>query len=156
MAELMLMKTPAGALVPVDEESAALLAKFKVGQGVKAEVKRARNLTNHRRFFALAKLCFDMWEPAALEYKGELVAKDFDRFRRDLLILAGHFHAVTNLRGEIRLEAKSISFANLAEDEFLRVYRSVLEVAWRKILKEFGYQSPEAVDAVVENLLRFE
>ena len=156
MAELMLMKTPSGALAPVDEDSAALIAKLKIGQGVKAEIKRARNLAFHRKVFSLFKLAFDAWEPQAVEYKGQSVEKDFDRFRKDLTVLAGHHNTVINIRGEVRVEAKSLSFANMPEEEFQTVYKGLLNVVWRMVLKDAGYLNAEAVNNVVEQLLGYE
>ena len=149
-------KTLSGALAPADSETAAFLARLKLGQGLRAEVKRARNILFHRRMFALLNFAFDLWDCPALEYQGQPVAKNFDRFRKDITILAGFFDAVTNLRGEVRLEAKSLAFHNMGEEEFERVYRAVLGVVWDRILRSKGYESPEKVDAIVQELLRFE
>ena len=149
-------KTLSGALAPADSETAAFLARLKLGQGLRAEVKRARNILFHRRMFALLNFAFDLWDCPALEYQGQPVAKNFDRFRKDITILAGFFDAVTNLRGEVRLEAKSLAFHNMGEEEFERVYKAVLGVVWDRILRSKGYESPEKVDAIVQELLRFE
>ena len=149
-------KTLSGALAPADSETAAFLARLKLGQGLRAEVKRARNILFHRRMFALLNFAFDLWDCPALEYQGQLVAKNFDRFRKDITILAGFFDTVTNLRGEVRLEAKSLAFHNMGEEEFERVYKAVLGVVWDRILRSKGYESPEKVDAIVHELLRFE
>lgn len=149
-------KTLSGALAPADSETSAFLARLRLGQGLRAEVKRARNILFHRRMFALLNFAFDLWDCPALEYQGHPVAKNFDRFRKDITILAGFFDAVTNLRGEVRLEAKSLAFHNMGEEEFERVYKSVLGVVWDRILRSKGYESPEKVDAIVQELLRFE
>jgi predicted nucleotide-binding protein (sugar kinase/HSP70/actin superfamily) len=149
-------KTLSGTLAPADSETAAYVARLKFGQGLRAEVKRARNILFHRRMFALLNFAFDLWDCPALEYQGQAVAKNFDRFRKDITILAGFFDAVTNLRGEVRLEAKSLAFHNMGEEEFERVYKAVLGVVWDRILRSKGYESPEKVDAIVQELLRFE
>ena len=149
-------KTPGGALAPADSETVAFLATLKFGQGVRADVKRARDIQKHRRMFALFNFAFDLWDAPQLEYEGQPVAKNFDRFRKDVTILAGFYDAVTNLRGEVRLEAKSLAFHNMGEEEFQRVYRAVLGVVWERILKAKGYESQEKVDAIVQELLRFE
>lgn len=156
MSELVLQKTPAGALIPADGPSAEFIQRLKVGAGLRGEFKRQRNPKFHRKVFALFQLAFDLWDAPALEYRGQPVAKSFDRFRRDLTILAGHYEAVTNLKGEIRLEAKSLSFASMDEDEFEQVYRSILTAVWERILKAKGYGSAAEVDRVVAELLRFE
>lgn len=156
MTELVLAKTPTGALVPADAPSAAFVQRLKTGAGLRGEFKRQRNPKFHRKVFALFQLAFDAWDAPALEYRGQQVAKNFDRFRRDLTILAGHYEAVTNLRGEVRLEAKSLSFANMDEDEFAEVYRGILNVVWERVLRDRGYASAGEVDRVVDELLRFE
>ncbi|WP_353327081.1 DUF1367 family protein [Chitiniphilus shinanonensis] len=154
---MLLIKAPGGALVPADDLTRAALAKFKTGQGVSATIKRARRIQFHRKAFALFQLAFDAWEPAQMHYKGEPVGKSFDRFRKDLLILAGHYTTSVNLKGEVRLEAKSISFAALDEAEFDRIYRSVLNVVWDKVLCHVaGYHSTEQIDALVNELMGFE
>lgn len=149
-------KTTSGSLAPADSETVAYLATLKFGQGVRAEVKRARDIQKHRRMFALFNFAFDLWDTPQLEYEGQQVAKNFDRFRKDVTILAGFYDAVTNLRGEVRLEAKSLAFHNMGEEEFQKAYKAVLGVVWDRILKAKGYSSPEKVDEIVQELLRFE
>jgi len=156
MTELVLTRTPSGALVPADAPSAEFVQKLKVGSGLKGEFKRQRNPRFHRKVFALFQLAYDIWDAPVLEYRGQPVAKNFDRFRRDLTILAGHYEAATNLRGEVRLEAKSLSFGAMDDEEFSEVYTSILTVVWERVLKAHGYKSAAEVDHIVENLLRFE
>lgn len=155
MAEILLTKALNGALQAADEGSLGLLAKIKTGELVRAEIKRVRNPRFHRKAFALFKLAYDHWEPSkGLEYKGQPVAKDFDRFRKELLILAGFYKAVYSTNGEIRLEAQSISFGAMDDARFEKVYRAVLDVVWRKILTT--YKDAADIDRVVEQLLGFE
>lgn len=152
------MKSASGALVPADAECEETIRSFKIGQGVRMKASKCRSLPFHRKAFALFQLAFDIWEPPADHlYKGEPIAKDFDRFRKDVTITAGFYRSVFNLRGEVRLEAESLNWASMDEVRFQQCYRAVLNVVWQKILKDSArYQSPEAVEAVVERLLRFE
>jgi hypothetical protein len=156
MTELVLTRTPSGALAPADGPSAEFVQKLKAGAGLRGEFKRQRNPKFHRKAMALLTFAYDLWDAPELEYNGQPVAKAFDRFRKDLTILAGHYEAVTNLKGEVRLEAKSLSFANMGEDEFAAVYAGILNVVWERVLKAKGYKSAAEVDHIVENLLRFE
>ncbi len=156
MSELVLTKTPTGALVPADAPSAEFIQRLKIGSSLRGEFKRQRNPKFHRKAFALFQLAFDVWDAPVLEYRGQPVAKNFDRFRRDLTILAGHYEAATNLRGEVRLEAKSLSFGSMDDNEFGKVYASILSVVWERVLKAHGYKSAAAVDEIVERLLGFE
>lgn len=156
MTDLVLMKTAGGALVPCDPAATDYIAKLKTGQGIRAACKKARNPRFHRKVFSLFGLAFDLWDAPELEYRGQRVEKSFDRFRKDLTILAGHYEAVTNIRGETRLEAKSLSFSSMAEEEFQVVYRDILNAVWQRVLKSAGYETPERVDQIVEELLRYD
>jgi hypothetical protein len=157
VTDLVLIKTPNGALAPADEESRALIGRLKSGQGVRATIRRARNVRFHRLAFALFKLAFDAWEPMTpLEYQGHPVSKDFDRFRKDMTILAGFYRAVYNARGEVRLEAESLSFASMDEDRFEKVFRAVLSAVWNRVLRAKGYASEADVERVLAEFMRFE
>jgi hypothetical protein len=69
------------------------------------------------------------------EYKGQKVMPSYDRFRYDLVILAGHYTPVFNIRGELRLEAKSISYAKCSEDEAEKIYSSCIDAALKNVYK---------------------
>lgn len=158
MSEVVLVKTLGGALMPFDDASRELIAKLKTGQGVRADIKRIRNYKFHRKAFALFQLGFEAWEPSVSgeTYKGEPVAKDFERFRKDITILAGYRKAVFNARGEVRVEAESISFASMDETQFEIFFKTVLNVIWSRILRTAGYRSAEEVEAVLNQLLGFD
>lgn len=155
--DIMLVKTPGGALAPVDAEAREMVDKLKLGQGIQASVRRARNVRFHRKGMALFRLAYDVWEPLTpLEYKGLPVAKDFERFRKDMTILAGFYKAIYNARGEVRLEAESLRFSSMSEERFEEVFNAVLNVVWSRVLKAAGYASVEDVEEVIEELLRFD
>lgn len=154
--KLIIAKTKFGTLEPINEEGREWLAKQAVGQGLKCEVKKVRNLRFHRKAFSLFRLAFDLWEPADIQFKGQPVQKEFERFRKDLTILAGFYTPVYHLNGMLELEAKSLSFENMGEEEFERVYRAILTVVWDRILKDHHFESPNAVERAVEELLRYE
>ena len=145
-------------LVPADERSREWVASLRQGQGVVVSARRMRNVGYHRRFFALLRLAYDYWQPSQpLQHEGEPVRKDFERFREDVLILAGQYRASFGLDGTVRLEARSISFAAMDEDEFRRVYRAVFDVLWDRVLSASGrFASREQAHAVVEQMLAFE
>lgn len=151
------IKSPSGALIPATEEAGDALKKIKVGTPLSVELRRIRNYKFHKKMFALFKLAFEVWEPVTpLEYKGLPVAKDFERFRKDMTILAGFYKPVYNVRGELRLEAESLSFSSMAEDRFEKVFRAVLNVVWNRVLRNAGYETESEVERVVDELMRFE
>ena len=154
--EILLTKGPGGALIPLDDDEAAKLARIKTGGVIRADVSQMRNGPFFRKWWVLAKYAFDMWSETMepVEYKGQPVLPEFQRFRKDLTILAGHYTPVFNARGELRLEAKSIAWANMAEDEFERLYSATIDVILRKILS--GTSLTEAqLRSHVDNVLRF-
>lgn len=152
MKEIVLTKAAGGVLVPCDPQAAEFIAKMKVGAGVRATVKQQRNVHFHRKYFALLNLAFDHWEPTEATYKGQVVGKNFDQFRNDITVLAGHYEMAVNLRGETRLTAKSISFANMGQDEFDSLYSSVVSVVLARILTNY---TQDQLDAVMDQLLGF-
>lgn len=150
--KIVLTKAPGGVLVPIDQQAVEYLAKLKLGAGVTVEIKQHRNPGFHRKFFALLNLAFEAWEPAGTEYKGERVQKNFEQFRNDLTVLAGHYETAITLKGETRLTAKSISFANMAQVEFDKLYSSVIDVVLARVLTNY---TRDDLDQVIEKILRF-
>jgi hypothetical protein len=152
MTELVLIKTPSGALVPADPQASEYIAKLKMGSGIKAKVTKHNNVAFHRKLFALFNVAFDAWEPGEKEYKGQKIEKNFNQFRNDLTVLAGFYETTITLRGEVRLVAKSLSFEKMDQDEREALYSAVINVVLAKILTNY---SRENLDRVVEQVLAF-
>lgn len=127
-------------LKPADEVSAELINKLKVGDVVEIEIRRPRNLKFHRKAFALMQLAYENQE----QYT------DFDQFRRALTIEAGYFDDLRLLDGTTIREAKSLSFAKMDEDEFGKLYNSLINTILRVVLP--GTDRPE-LEAQVERFL---
>ena len=140
MTTLHLIKTASGAFVPATEEDAEAAKRFRVGEVCRMELRAMRNGAFHRKFFALLKIAFDMWAETkpAHEYHGRPVLPDFDRFRRDVTIMAGFFRPVWNARGELRVEAESIAFGSMTEERFEALYSATINVILSKILPGRG------------------
>ena len=94
---------------------------------------------------ALFNLGFESWEPEELEYKGEKVAKEFDQFRKDITILSGYYTTSINFKGDVRLTAKSLSFANMGPEEREEVYSAVINVILSRVLKKYTRDDLENV-----------
>lgn len=152
MTEIVLMKV-SNILVPHDEASLAFIQKMKAGELTHADFKRVRNYKFHKKYFALLDFAFEQWEPRdGLTYQGMPVAKNKERFRKDLIILAGFYESTVNLRSEVRLEAKSISFGLMDEVEFEQLYNATVDVVLRRILTRYTRQD---LDNVINQLLAF-
>lgn len=149
-------KGPGDVLIPVDPEAVKLVASTKLGEGFTVEVKKARNIKFHRLFFALLNFAFEMWDPPAeREFRGQPIQKNFERFREEVLILAGHYEPTYSVDGSLKLQAKSIAFANCDEHEFRGVYSAVLDVVWERIFRQAQFRSREEVEAIVGQLLAY-
>jgi hypothetical protein len=149
------------ALHPASEQDRDELNKIKAGQACKVTVKRFRNYAFHKKFWAMMQVAYDNWDvPEGEEltltgYKHlkESPRKDFDRFRKDIIILAGYYDATYRLNGEVRLEAKSISFHNMDEDEFGRLYIACLDVIREHVLQNMD---EDYRDILLQELESFE
>jgi hypothetical protein len=91
MTTLHLIKTASGAFVPATEDDQQAAKRFRVGEVSRMELRAMRNGGYFRKWWALVKVAFDAWAETlpAQEYHGKAVLPDFDRFRRDLTIMAG-------------------------------------------------------------------
>lgn len=153
MADILLTKTANGALAPADPQAADYIAKLKLGSSVSAAVKKPRNPAFHRKYFALLNLAFDAWEPGIQEHRGMKVQKNFDRFRKDVAIMAGFYDVVANIKGDVRAEAKSINFGSMDDAEFADLYSKTVDIVLNQILTNY---SREDLDNVIEQILHFQ
>ena len=166
LAECFLVKRTGPILTPADDDAKEFLDKMKLGQSVKCKITRSRNVRYHRKWFSLARFAFDYWEPnttdwetaspgmlQALEKAGISVEKNFDRFRKDLIILSGYYEATPQLNGKIRIEAKSIAFDAMEEDEFEKLFSATVQVVINKICTDLDEQMVRnAVDEALSYL----
>ena len=141
-------------LVPADPKTDEWFRKVKLGSVVHSDFKQMRNAGHHRKMFALFNLAFEYWEPGEVSSKHGIPEKNFDRFRKDLTILAGHYHNVIRLDGSVRIEADSISFGSMSQETFDALYQNILTVIMNKIpvLKDM---SQDAIDELVDKVLTF-
>lgn len=154
--EILCTRLPSGALAPVDAEQAERLKHIKAGATVRCEIAQVRNPAFHRKWFALAKFAYDIWTDTMpeREYRGQPVRPNFDRFRKELTILAGFGEPVWNINGDMRMEAKSLSFGSMSEDEFQRCYSALIDVILHKVLS--GTKLTEAdLRAHADRVLQF-
>lgn len=153
MTELVLVKHSAsGLLLPDDVDTSDFIKKLKDGAIIRADFKKMRNPAFHRKYYALLNFAYENWEPTAQTYKDQVVEKNFDRFRKDIAILAGFYTVVVNIKGEPRYEAKSISFASMDEVEFEKLFQSTITVIMKHILTNYTAQD---INNTINELLSF-
>ena len=127
-----LIKTQAGFL-PADRWTEEFAKIIKLGSVIHADFKRMRNYKFHKKLFALLNLAFEYWQPGEISSKYGTPEKNFDRFRKDVTILAGYYHTEIRLDGSVRVVADSISFGKMSEDTFEKLYNNVLTVIMERI-----------------------
>lgn len=156
--EALLIRAQTG-LVPGDEDTQEWFSHIKLGSTVLAVARQMRNGAFFRKWWALVKLGYDYWSESVdtLEYKGEKVLPDFDRFRKDVTITAGFYRAVVNLKGEVRIEPESLKWASMSEERFGKLYDATIAVLLRRVFN--GRVCPTWSEAqlrsVAEQILEF-
>jgi hypothetical protein len=131
------------------------LIKMEAGEIAQAEMAIPRNYRFHKKFMALINFAFDAWEPCRVNktYKGQPVAKNITRFRKDVIVQAGFYEQTFDLNGNMKLEAQSISFANMDDAEFEQLYSSVADVILDKVL--ITYADRDELDEVMQKAIGF-
>lgn len=152
---LLVLQKARGMLVPADEDSERFVAAIRNGDGVELKGKVRRNVRFHRKLFALLRLVFDSWEPPRVVDERFSPVKSFEAFRKDILILAGHCDATYSPDGAVKLEARSISFDEVGEEDFSDIYSRVLDVVWTRVMRYLNYRSPVELEQTVARIVSF-
>jgi len=130
MKEIIFQKIADQTYFILDEHMANSLPKVFV-----AKYTASRNPQFHAKVFVFLKFCFDHWA-SDRQFMDE--AGQFDVFRRNLTVLAGFYDSYHTISGEVRIEAKSLSYARMNEEEFKQCYTALINAAVRTIFKGCG------------------
>lgn len=157
MATMHMLKTATGALVPANDESIEAVKKFKIGNVIKVDVVQMRNGPFFRKWWLLAQLAFDIWKDTATMplYRGEPVQANFEKFRKDLTIMAGYYHPVANINSEVRLEADSLAWASMEEETFEKLYSATINAVLQKVLGKTDWDE-DKLRNTVNQLMEFD
>ena len=121
--KMLVVNTPSG-LVPLGDDDYEQKRMLKVGQTYTVEVRVARNVDFHRKYFALISYAWEFLnenETAAFRTK--------EGFRKSLEITAGHYEPVYDLETQSFIHVpKSISFGSMDNAEFSLLYERVKDV----------------------------
>lgn len=153
--KMLLQKTAQG-FIPADEDATEKSKKFKLGAILRTDVAQMRNAAFFRKWWALVKLSFDIWSDRAptVEHKGIQVLPDFERFRKDVTILAGFYRPVFNVKGELRLEPESLAWGSMDDERFEKLFSATIDALLQKVLPNAGLSEKE-LRRMVEEVLRF-
>ena len=120
---LLVVNTPRG-LVPFGDDDYEAKKKLKVGEAYTVDVKVARNVDFHRKYFAMIAY--------AWEFLNEQEIRTFrtkENFRKYLEIAAGHCEIIYHPRLREFVEMpKSISFGSMDNTGFNELYNRVKDV----------------------------
>ena len=156
--ELLFQKSPSG-LIPACEEASDWLRKKKLGAIIAVEAKEMRNGAFFKKWWALVKLGYDYWSESAetIEFRGQRVLPNFDRFRKDVTIQAGFYYAVAGLRGDVRIEPESLKWASMTEERFGQLYDATIQVLLQRVFngKVCRNWSEEELRGVAQQILEF-
>lgn len=123
--EITLIKTLNGSFKLAFDSDYDKAKSIPLNEPFEVKYTKKRNAKFHRKFFALINLC----------YQNQSHYNNFEHLRKELIICAGHYELVFNLEtGEQKKEALSISFANMDENGFNKLYSDVLTVICDKFL----------------------
>lgn len=121
--KLLVINTPRG-LVPMGDDDFDEKKKLKLGQTYSVEIKVARNVDFHRKYFALIAYAWEF-----LNEQETATFKSKDNFRKYLEMAAGHCDIIYHPRLQEFVEIpKSISFGSMDNTAFSELYERVKDV----------------------------
>lgn len=154
MSQHLFIKNGRGYLVPATRDAQERLTKIPAGGAVHVDIKEERNALFFNKWHSLVRYAFNLWSErcAPREYKGKPITANYDRFRKDITILAGFFRPVYAVDGEFRLEAESIAFGRMSEERFDQLYSATIDVILNKVIPDLELTAADLEQAVAETL----
>ena len=128
------MKKTKQGLTPLYNSGYDSYQKLKLGWEGEVTFKQPRNISFHRKFYALINMAFENQEKF----------NNVTHYRKCLTIKAG-FYTAYEMDGWTHKEADSISFASMDGIEFEKLYSKMLDV----IIKEMGITGEEVAQEIV-------
>lgn len=134
--EVFLIKRPDGLFELMDDEQQELFKRFKIGSVIRCNFQEMRNGQFFKKWWALATVSFQIWVETVpnIKHKGVEVKPNFERFRKDLTIMAGHYEPTFNIKNELRLDAKSLQWSKMTEATFNELYQDTITTVLQKVI----------------------
>ena len=97
---------------------------------------------------------FDYWEPPESSFNewGVVPEKNFETFRKEVTKIAGFYVVTHKLNGDVQIEAKSIAWDKMDEDEFEKLYSACVDVILKNVCTQFD---GKMLDEIVDQALAF-
>lgn len=145
MPEINMIKLAGGIFAPANDREMERLNRFKTGAIYPVMIKQSRNPAFHGKVFAFFSFCFEHWgcPGGCMDEAGQ-----FNVFRNHLTCLAGYYDTYYGIDGKKRIEAKSLSFGSMSQEEFEQFYTAATNAAMKHLFKS-------ADDATFNKLMGF-
>jgi len=128
------VKQAGGVLVPASDTVCEKMTKFKTGEIYPVDIKRSRNPHFHAKVFSFFGFCFEHWSADKTHWENMDESSQGESFRKQLTLQAGYFNTTYSLDGTgFVMEAKSLSFANMEQDEFEACYSALINAAIKHV-----------------------
>lgn len=152
MAKIILQKKGPNIFVAPYSSDSDIIAKWKVGDQLSCEVRKPRNISHHRKFFALLSLTLaNLPEGHKLLVNGqEMEIKSVGHLLDLIKMELGYHEMFVTLAGEVVYKPKSISFATMPQIEFNEFYQRSIDVIIEHFLK--GTDPDQLAEMVLEFL----
>lgn len=145
--------------MPADDMALETFNAWKMGAVIHADYKQMRNGAYFRKWWAMVDFAFGYWSETIeqKEYKGRPIQPSFERFRKDLTILAGYYCPVWNLRGEMRIDPESLKWGSMSEERFNKLYNDTFLYLLREVFngKRAIRMSADQLSHALETLEQF-
>ena len=126
------IKQPGGTLIPANDMESDKMTRFKTGELYEVDIKLTRNPGFHKKMFLFFNFCFNYWasDKEFIDESGQ-----FDNFRKELTIMAGYYDEYYNIHGDVRVEARSLSYASMKPEVFESCYKALITAAMTNLFK---------------------
>lgn len=141
-----------GGLIPADADAKEWLEGARAGKVMKAEIRMMRNGGFHRKFFCMLECAYDNHDWPEIETQWGPAKCTYDQFRKYITVKCGYFDMVVTPQGNVRAEAKSISFAKMDQPEFEKLYNDALNFILAEYLAPKGWTAEDMNNAVNQML----
>jgi hypothetical protein len=135
-------------LIPSDELSREWIEDRKDGR-YKVKITKDRDPIKFRKWWAMVNFAYKNWD---VDESDGIMKMSLENFRKELIKMAGFCRQVWRLDGTFTVEAESISFSKMKDQEFNILYSKTVDVILQKVLT--GYTKDDLENVVLE-LLRF-
>jgi hypothetical protein len=120
-------------LIPANEIEVDRLKRLKTGEMYEVDLVSSRNPAFHGKVFAFFNFVYNYWSADKTEWEHFNEQKQFDTFRKNLTVLAGFKEVSYTIDGRMRVEAKSLAYAKMEQEEFEACYSALINASIKHI-----------------------